>query len=270
MRCNPSSRSFAEKRGVWLFASPSGDIGPATLSLSRTDSAKMQRSPICASAFACGPIPLEFSTIVVVPVRIASSAPIVIISVASSPRSRLAGRTASRAELGKPKSSLKPRSSVAARCAWQLISPGKSALPRPSITSAFGRARTRSSVGPIAAIRSPSIASATSSWTRSTVTTVVCAKTIGLPAAVCASAGPRSSRSAAAPAPAPARTWRRVTVMAASPRAIVPRRTARAARTRRLRPRTRRRRSSRFGRARCARRSPARRARWRRQPAAAE
>ena len=38
------------------------------------------------------------------------------------------GWTASRAELGNPKSSLKPRASVAARCAWQLIRPGKQRL----------------------------------------------------------------------------------------------------------------------------------------------
>ena len=73
-----------------------------------------------------------FSTIVVVPVRIASSAATLTISVFSSPWSRLAGRTARRAEFGNPKSSLKPRSSTAAMCAWQLISPGISALPRPS------------------------------------------------------------------------------------------------------------------------------------------
>ena len=85
-------------------------------------------------------MPPAFSTNVVVPVRIASSAPTVTISAASSPCSRLVGRTFSLAEFGKPKSSLKPRSSVAVRWAWQLTSPGKIALPRPSITAAFGYA----------------------------------------------------------------------------------------------------------------------------------
>ena len=113
----PSSRSLGENLGVSLLASPSGDIGPATFSLSRTDSANTQRSPVWANAAAERLMPPEFSTIVVVPVRIASKAPIVTISVPSSPCRRLAGRMARRAELGNPKSSLKPRSSVAARCA---------------------------------------------------------------------------------------------------------------------------------------------------------
>ena len=50
MRCMPSSRSFCEKRGVSLFASPSGDNGPGTFSLSRIDSANTQRNPVFASA----------------------------------------------------------------------------------------------------------------------------------------------------------------------------------------------------------------------------
>ena len=85
MRCMPSSRSLGENRGASLLASPSGDIGPATFSLSRIDSANTQRRPVCASAAADRPMPPAFSTIVVVPVRIASSAPTVTISVPSSP-----------------------------------------------------------------------------------------------------------------------------------------------------------------------------------------
>ena len=50
MRCIPSSRSFAEKRGVSPFARPSGDNGPGTFSLSRIDSANTQRSPVVESA----------------------------------------------------------------------------------------------------------------------------------------------------------------------------------------------------------------------------
>ena len=128
----PSSRNFAENLGASLAASPSGDIGPATFSLSRIDSANTQRRPDCANAAADRAMPPAFSTIVVVPVRIASSAATVTISVFSSPCRRLAGRTARRAEFGKPKSSLKPRSSTAPMWAWQLIRPGSSALPRPS------------------------------------------------------------------------------------------------------------------------------------------
>jgi len=62
-------------------------------------------------------MPPTFSTMVVVPVRSASRAPMVTISVASSPLRRLAGRIARRAELGNPKSSLKPRASVSPRWA---------------------------------------------------------------------------------------------------------------------------------------------------------
>ena len=91
MRCRPSSRSFAEKRGVVPVARPSGDSGPGTFSLSRTPSANTQRSPVFDNALACRPMLLENSTIVVVPVRIASSAPMVVKSVASSPCSRLPG-----------------------------------------------------------------------------------------------------------------------------------------------------------------------------------
>src|SRR5439155_23692419 len=57
---------------------------------------------------------------------------VVTISVASSPSRRLVGWMARRAELGNPKSSLKPRARVAARWAWQLMRPGKRAFPRPS------------------------------------------------------------------------------------------------------------------------------------------
>ena len=85
MRCMPSSRSLGENLGASLLASPSGDIGPATFSLSRMDSANTQRRPVCANAAAERLMPPEFSTIVVVPVRMASNAPTVTISVASSP-----------------------------------------------------------------------------------------------------------------------------------------------------------------------------------------
>ena len=85
MRCRPSSRSLGENLGASLFASPSVDIGPATFSLSRTDSANTQRRPVRASAAAERLMLPVFSTIVVVPVRIASSAATVTISVASSP-----------------------------------------------------------------------------------------------------------------------------------------------------------------------------------------
>ena len=50
MRCMPSSRSFAENRGVSPLASPSGDNGPGTFSLSRIDSAKTHRKPVFESA----------------------------------------------------------------------------------------------------------------------------------------------------------------------------------------------------------------------------
>jgi hypothetical protein len=50
--CKPWSRSFGENRGVSLLASPSGDIGPGTFSLSRIDSANTQRKPVFASALA--------------------------------------------------------------------------------------------------------------------------------------------------------------------------------------------------------------------------
>ena len=91
MRCMPSSRSLAENLGATLLASPSGDIGPATFSLSRTDSANTQRRPVRANAAAERLMPPTFSTIVVVPVRIASNAATVTISDASSPWSRLLG-----------------------------------------------------------------------------------------------------------------------------------------------------------------------------------
>ena len=128
----PRRAAWAENRGRSLLASPSCDIGPGTFSLSRIDSANTQRRPLWASAAAVRPISPTFSTMVVVPVRIASSAATVTISVPSSPLRRLAGWIAKCAEFGNPKSSLKPRSRTAAMCAWQLISPGSSAFPRPS------------------------------------------------------------------------------------------------------------------------------------------
>jgi hypothetical protein len=73
------------RRRALHSARPSGDIGPATFSLSRIDSAKTQRRPVCASAVAWRAMPPEFSTMVVVPVFSASSAPMVTISVPSSP-----------------------------------------------------------------------------------------------------------------------------------------------------------------------------------------
>src|ERR1051325_3105114 len=62
----------------------------------------------------------------------------------------------------------------------------------------------------MAAIVSPTTASATSFWTASTVPTVVRAHTIGRPSGGCASLSRRSRSSAAAPAPAPASSSRRV------------------------------------------------------------
>ena len=44
----PGARTW----GATLLASPSGDIGPATFSLSRIDSANTQRRPVCANAAA--------------------------------------------------------------------------------------------------------------------------------------------------------------------------------------------------------------------------
>ena len=65
-------------------------------------------------------------------------------------------------------------------------------------------------MGPIAAILSPSTASATSFCTASTVTTVVCEKTTVRPAPAAPVTPRGSSRSAAAPAPAPASSSRRL------------------------------------------------------------
>src|SRR5665213_4064845 len=83
-------------------------------------------------------MPEANSTIEVVPLLIASRAPIWAIKVFSSPCSRRVGDSAGCAALGKPKSSLKPRSKVAVRWVWQLIKPGRTALPRPSTISALG------------------------------------------------------------------------------------------------------------------------------------
>jgi hypothetical protein len=54
-----------------------------------------------------------FSTMVVVPVRIASRAATMTMRVRSSPSRRLPGETGRRAVFGNPKSSLKPRSITA-------------------------------------------------------------------------------------------------------------------------------------------------------------
>ena len=85
MRCKPSSRRLGENLGVSLAARRSGDIGPATFSLSRTDSANTQRRPLSANAAASRLMFPVFCTMVVVPVRMASNAATVTISVASSP-----------------------------------------------------------------------------------------------------------------------------------------------------------------------------------------
>ncbi len=66
-----------------------------------------------------------------------------------------------RSEDGKPKSSWMPRECVRCRCVWQFESPGNTALPRPSITSAPGESATRL-VSSMAAIRSSSMISVAS------------------------------------------------------------------------------------------------------------
>jgi hypothetical protein len=91
----------------------SGAIGPRTLSASRTASANTHRNPLAANADACGWMLPTFSTIVVVPVRIASSAATLTMSSRSPPSSRLAGETGRRVVFGNPKSSLKPRAMTA-------------------------------------------------------------------------------------------------------------------------------------------------------------
>ena len=95
MRCSPSSRIFGENLGASPFASTSGDIGDPP-SRSVADSANTQRSPVSARAEAVRLVPDTFSTTVVLPVRMASSAPTTAISVASSLEIRLVGCTASR------------------------------------------------------------------------------------------------------------------------------------------------------------------------------
>ena len=95
IRFRPSSRIFGENSGGPLFASCSGDIGdPPTRSVA--DSANTQRRPVSASADAVFIVPPTFSTTVVLPVLMASSAPTTAISVASSRETRLVGDTARR------------------------------------------------------------------------------------------------------------------------------------------------------------------------------
>ena len=111
----PSSRSRSEKRGVSLTASAIArvDIGPGTFSASRIPSAKTQRSPESASTAAWRWMFPVYSTMVVVPVRRASSAATCTMRLPSSPSRRLAGEIARFAVFGKPKSSLKPRAMTA-------------------------------------------------------------------------------------------------------------------------------------------------------------
>ena len=115
----PSSRSLAENRGVSLTALAIArvDIGPGTFSASRIPSAKTQRSPESASTSAWRCTFPVYSTMVVVPVQIASSAATCTMRLPSSPSSRLAGEIARPAVFGKPKSSLKPRAITARMCA---------------------------------------------------------------------------------------------------------------------------------------------------------
>jgi hypothetical protein len=95
MRFRPSSRIFGEKRGASPLARISGVIGDPP-SRSVADSAKTQRRPVLASWSAVGPMLPTFSTTVVLPVLIASSAPTTAISVSSSRERRRPGCTASR------------------------------------------------------------------------------------------------------------------------------------------------------------------------------
>ena len=106
-------------------------------------------------------------------------------------------------------------------CACVLIRPGKSALPRPSYRSALGNCASTSSVGPIAAMRLPSTASATSSRTTSGLATVVFVKTTvpswasgvtpdGAPPCRCACRWSGFTNRAAVPAPVAASHFRRV------------------------------------------------------------
>ena len=95
MRFMPSSRIFGEKRGASPRARISGVIGDPP-SRSVADSANTQRSPVLASSDAVAAVPPTFSTTVVLPVRIASSAPTTAISVFSSRDIRLPGCTFSR------------------------------------------------------------------------------------------------------------------------------------------------------------------------------
>ena len=95
MRCRPSSRILGEKRGASPRARISGDIGDPP-SRSVADSANTQRRPVFASDAAVLAVPPTFSTTVVLPVRIASSAPTTAMSVASSRDTRLVGCTARR------------------------------------------------------------------------------------------------------------------------------------------------------------------------------
>lgn len=93
MRCMPSSRSFVEKRGVPLAASFSGDIGPgAPVSRSRMNSANTQRCPVPASAAAYVWICHMFSSMVVAPERMLSSAPTTAMSAVSSDDSDIDAR----------------------------------------------------------------------------------------------------------------------------------------------------------------------------------
>ena len=134
MRCMPSSRSLSENRGVSLTVRAIAlvDIGPGTFSASRIPSANTQRSPESANrglALNVARCTRRWWSSRCV---MASSAATCTMRLPSSPSRRLPGETARLAVLGKPKSSLKPRATTARMCAWQLMRPGKSALPRPS------------------------------------------------------------------------------------------------------------------------------------------
>ena len=84
---------------------------------------------------------------------------------------------ARRALFGNPKSSLKPRASVGREMRVTVDQAREQRLAASVVDLGLRIRPEDRSVGPIAAIVSPSTASATSFWTASTVTTVVCEKT---------------------------------------------------------------------------------------------
>jgi hypothetical protein len=66
-----------------------------------------------------------------------------------------------------------PLAMIIEKCVWMFAKPGITALPRPSMSSAEECAATMVSLGPIATIRSLSIAMAAPWWTVSHASTVM-------------------------------------------------------------------------------------------------